>query len=160
TDIVGRLLAESLATALGTTIVVDNRPGGGSTVGTAIVAKATPDGYTLLLNTIDLAVSPALHKNLSYDAVRDFATVSLVAEQPNLLLVHPSLPAKSLKDFIAHVRAAPGKLTYGSSGVGTTTHLATELLLLAIKCSMIHVPYKGIGPAVTALLGNETTALV
>ena len=160
TDIVGRLLADSLSTALGTTIVVDNRPGGGSTVGTGIVAKATPDGYTVLLNTIDLAVSPALHKKLSYDAVRDFATVSLVAEQPNLLLVHPSLPAKSLKDFMAHVRASPGKLSYGSSGVGTTTHLATELLLLAIQCSMIHVPYKGIGPAVTALLGNETTALV
>jgi tripartite-type tricarboxylate transporter receptor subunit TctC len=160
TDIVGRLLADSLATALGTTIVVDNRPGGGSTVGTAIVAKATPDGYTVLLNTIDLAVSPALHKKLSYDAVRDFATVSLVAEQPNLLLVHPSLPAKTLKDFTAHVRASPGKLSYGSSGVGTTTHLATELLLLAMQCNMIHVPYKGIGPAVTAMLGNETTALV
>jgi tripartite-type tricarboxylate transporter receptor subunit TctC len=160
TDIVGRLLAESLSTALGTTIVVDNRPGGGSTLGTAIVARATPDGYTVLLNTIDLAVSPALHKKLSYDAVRDFASVSLVAEQPNLLLAHPSLPAKSLQEFIAHVRAAPGKLTYGSSGVGTTTHLATELLLLASKCDMIHVPYKGIGPAVTALLGNETTTLI
>ena len=160
TDIVGRLLADSLTSALGTPIVVDNRPGGGSTVGTAIVAKAIPDGYTVLLNTIDLAVSPALHKNLSYVPVRDFATVSLVAEQPNLMLAHPSLPAKTLKEFTAHVRANPGKLTYGSAGLGTTTHLATELLMLAIKCDMIHVPYKGIGPAVTAMLGNETTTLI
>ena len=160
TDIVGRLLADSLIPALGTTIVVDNRPGGGSTVGTAIVAKATPDGYTVLLNTIDLAVSPALHKNLSYVPVRDFATVSLVAEQPNLMLAHPSLPAKTVKEFATHVRANPGKLTYGSAGLGTTTHLATELLMLAIKCEMIHVPYKGIGPAVTAMLGNETTTLI
>ena len=160
TDIVGRLLADSLAPALGAPIVVDNRPGGGSTVGTAIVAKATPDGYTVLLNTIDLAVSPALHKNLSYVPVRDFATVSLVAEQPNLMLAHPSLPAKTLKEFTAHVRANPGKLTYGSAGLGSTTHLATELLMLAIKCDMIHVPYKGIGPAVTAMLGNETTTLL
>ena len=160
TDIVGRLLADSLAPALGTTVVVDNRAGGGSTVGTAIVAKATPDGYTLLLNTIDLSVSPALYKNLSYVPVRDFATVSLVAEQPNLMLAHPSLPARTLKEFIAHVRAHPGKLTYGSSGLGTTTHLATELLMQAIQCDMIHVPYKGIGPAVTAMLGNETTTLL
>jgi tripartite-type tricarboxylate transporter receptor subunit TctC len=160
TDIVGRLLADSLSAPLGTPIVVDNRPGGGSTVGTAIVAKSTPDGYTVLLNTIDLSVSPALHKNLAYDPVRDFATVSLVADQPNLVLAHPSLPAKSLKEFTAHVRANPGKLTYGSSGLGTTTHLATELLMLAIQCDMIHVPYKGIGPAVTAMLGNETTTLV
>ena len=160
TDIVGRLLADSLAPALGTTIVVDNRPGGGSTVGTAIVAKATPDGYTVLLNTIDLSVGPALFKNLPYVPARDFATVSLVAEQPNLMLAHPSLPAKTLKEFIAHVRANAGKLTYGSSGLGTTTHLATELLMLAIQCDMIHVPYKGIGPAVTAMLGNETTTLI
>src|SRR6185436_10564683 len=124
TDIVGRLLADPLATALNTTIVVDNRPGGGSTVGTAIVARAAPDGYTTLLNTIDLAVSPALFKKLPYDALRDLAPVSLVAEQPNLLITHPSLPAKTLKEFITHVRGAPGKLTYGSSGVGTTTHLA------------------------------------
>ena len=160
TDIVGRLLADSLGPALGTSIVVDNRPGGGSTVGTAIVAKATPDGYTTLLNTLDLAVSPALHKNLPYDPLRDFITVSLVAEQPNLLVVHPSLSAKTLKEFSAHVRATPGKLTYGSSGLGSTTQLATALLLMSIQGNMIHVPYKGIGPAVTAMLGNETTALI
>ena len=160
TDIVGRLLADSLGTALGTSVVVDNRPGGGSTVGTAIVARATPDGYTMLLNTLDLSVSPALHKKLPYDPLRDFFTVSLVAEQPNLMVVHPSLPAKTLKEFIAHAQAHPGKLTYGSSGVGTATHLATELLLLAVQRNMIHVPYKGIGPAITAMLGNETTMLI
>ena len=160
TDIVGRLLAESLSTALGTTVVVDNRAGGGSTVGTAIVARATPDGYTTLLNTIDLAVNPALHKKLPYDTLHDFLPVSLVAEQPNLLVVHPSLAARTLKEFIAHTQANPGKLTYGSSGPGTATHLATELLLLSVQSNMIHVPYKGIGPAVTAMLGNETTMLI
>src|SRR5262249_11005737 len=111
-------------------------------------------------NTIDLSVSPALFKTLPYDAVRDFAAVSLVADQPNLMLTHPSLPAKTLKEFVAHVRANPGKLTYGSSGLGTTTHLATELLLLAVQCNMIHVPSKGIGPAVAAMLSNETTTLI
>ncbi len=156
----GRLLADVLGPALGTTVVVDNRPGAGSTVGTAIVAKATPDRYTTLLNTIDLAVNPALYKKLPCDALRDLATVSLVAEQPNLMVVHPSLPAKTLKEFSAHVNANPGKLTYGSSGLGTTTHLATELLVMAIQGNMIHVPYKGIGPAVAAQLGNETTMLV
>jgi tripartite-type tricarboxylate transporter receptor subunit TctC len=160
TDIVGRLLAESLSTALGATVVVDNRPGGGSTLGTAIVAKATPDGYTLLLNTLDLAVSPALFKKLPYDPLRDFAPVSLVAEQPNLMVVHSSLPAKTVKEFVAHAQAHPGKLTYGSSGVGTATHLATELLLTSVQRSMIHVPYKGIGPALTAMLANETTMLI
>ncbi len=160
TDIVGRLWADSLASALGATIVVDNRPGGGSTLGTAIVARATPDGYTALLNTVDLAASPSLFKKLPYDPLRDFAPVSLVAEQPNLMVVHPSLPAKTVKEFSAYVQANPGKLTYGSSGVGTVTHLATELLLMGMQRSMIHVPYKGIGPAVTAMLGNETTMLV
>ncbi len=160
TDIVGRLLADSLGTALGTTVVVDNRPGAGSTLGTAIVARATPDGYTTLLNTIDLAVNPALHKKLPYDTLRDLVPVSLVAEQPNLLVVHPSLPAKTLQEFIAHIQTHSGKLTFGSSGQGTATHLATELLLLAIQRNMIHVPYKGIGPAVTAVLGNETTMLI
>jgi len=160
TDIVGRLLAESLATALKASVVVENRPGGGTTVGTAIVARATPDGYTVLLNTLDLAAGPALFKKLPYDPLRDFLPVSLVAEQPNLMVVHPSLPAKTVKEFSAHVQANPGKLTYGSSGVGTVTHLATELLLLGLQRSMIHVPYKGIGPAVTAMLGNETTMLV
>jgi tripartite-type tricarboxylate transporter receptor subunit TctC len=160
TDIVGRLLAESLGAALGTNVIVDNRPGGGSTIGTAIVAKATPDGYTTLLNTLDLAVSPSLHKKLPYDPLRDFIPVSLVAEQPNLLVVHSSLPVKTMKELIAHLQAQPGKLTYGSSGVGTATHLATELLLLAVQRNMIHVPYKGIGPAILAMLGNETTMLI
>jgi len=160
TDIVGRLLAEALGTAMGTSVVVDNRPGAGSTLGTAIVAKATPDGYTALLNTLDLAVNPALYKKLPYDTLRDLQPVSLVAEQPNLLVVHPSLPAKTLKEFSAHVQANAGKLTFGSSGAGTATHLATELLLLSMQRNMIHVPYKGIGPAVSAQLGNETTMLV
>ncbi len=155
TDIVGRLLADSLGAALGTTIVVDNRPGAGSTLGTAIAAKATPDGYTTLLTSSSLAVNPALYKTLPYDTLRDFIPVSLVADQPNLLVAHPSLPAKTLKEFIAHVQANPGKLTYGTSGLGTGMHLAMELLLLSFQGNMIHVPYKGTGPALAAVLGNE-----
>lgn len=155
TDIVGRILADSLGPALGATIVVDNRAGAGSTLGTAIAAKATPDGYTTLLASISLAVNPALYKTLPYDTVRDFIPVSLVADQPNLLVAHPSLPAKTLKEFIAHVQANPGKLTYGTPGLGTGTHLAMELLLVSIQGNMINVPYKGAGPALTALLGGE-----
>lgn len=157
-DVVARLLADSLAPALGASIVIDNRPGAGSVLGTDIVAKATPDGYTTLLGSISLAVNPALHKKLPYDTLRDLAPVALVAEQPNILLAHPSLPAKTLKEFIAHVHANPGKLAYGSAGIGTGVHLATELLLMSIKGSMIHVPYKGGGPALTALMGNEIAA--
>lgn len=156
-DVVARVLSEHLAPALGTTIVVDNRPGAGSVLGTDIVAKATPDGYTVLLGSISLAVNPALYRKLPYDTARDLAAVSLVAEQPNILLVNPSLQARTLKELIAHVRANPGKLSYGSAGIGSGIHLATELLLVSIDGSMIHVPYKGGGPALTALMGNEIT---
>ena len=156
-DVVARLLSESLAPALGTTIVADNRPGAGSVLGTDIVAKATPDGYTVLLGSISLAVNPAIYKKLPYDTLRDLAAVSLVAEQPNILLVQPALPARNLKELIAHVRANPGKLSFGSAGIGSGIHLATELMLVSMDGSMIHVPYKGGGPALTALMGNEIT---
>ena len=156
-DVVARVLSEHLAPALGTTIVVDNRPGAGSVLGTDIVAKATPDGYTALLGSISLAVNPALYRKLPYDTARDLAAVSLVAEQPNILLVNPSLQARTLKELITHVRANPGKLSYGSAGIGSGIHLATELMLVSIDGSMIHVPYKGGGRALTALMGNEIT---
>ena len=155
TDISARLLAEPLGKALKETVVVDNRPGAGSVVGTEIVAKSNPDGYTLLLGNISMAFNAALYKKLPYDTLRDFAPISLVSDQPNILVAHPSLPAKSFKEFIALARSQPGKLTYASAGTGAGTHLAMELLMMSQKIDLVHVPYKGTGPALTALLGNQ-----
>lgn len=155
TDISARLLAEPLGKALNETVVVDNRPGAGSVVGTEIVAKSNPDGYTLLLGNISMAFNAALYKKLPYDTLRDFAPISLVSDQPNILVAHPSLPAKSFKEFIALARSQPGKLTYASAGTGAGTHLAMELLMMSQKIDLVHVPYKGTGPALTALLGNQ-----
>src|SRR5688572_15026170 len=152
TDISARILAEGLTKVLGQTVVVDNRPGAGSTLGTDLAAKATPDGYTLLLGNISMAFNAGLYKKLPYNTVRDFAPISLVTDQPNILIAHPSLPAKTLKDFVALARSQPGKLTYGSAGLGAGTHLAMELLLMSHKMDLVHVPFKGTGPALTALL--------
>lgn len=159
-DITGRILADGLRQALGQTIVVDNRAGAGSTIGADIVSKASPDGYTMLLGNISMAFNAALYKNLPYDTLRDFAPVSLVVEQPNIMVVHPSLPANTLKEFIAFARSTPGKLTYGSAGVGSGTHLAVEMLLQTLKIDMVHVPYKGTGPTLIALLGNEISVFL
>jgi tripartite-type tricarboxylate transporter receptor subunit TctC len=155
TDISARILAEGLGPVLGQTVVVDNRPGAGSTLGTDIVSKAAPDGYTLLLGNISLAFNAALYRSLPFDTVRDFAAVSLVTDQPNILVAHPSLSAKSFKEFIALARSQSGKLTYGSAGLGSGTHLAMELLLMSQHMDLVHVPFKGTGPALTALLGNQ-----
>ena len=159
-DISGRVLAEGLGKALGQQVVVDNRPGAGSTIGTDIVTKATPDGYTMLLGNISLAFNAALYKKLPYKAVRDLIPVSLVVQQPNILVNHPSLPAKTLKEFIALARSSPGKFTFASAGLGSGTHLAMELLNMSLNIKMIHVPYKGTGPALTAVLGNEVTVFM
>jgi tripartite-type tricarboxylate transporter receptor subunit TctC len=159
-DIAGRVLAEGLTKALGQPVVVDNRPGAGSTLGTDIVTKASPDGYTTLLGNISLAFNPALYKNLPYNALRDLAPVSLVVEQPNILVAHPSLPAKTLADFTALAKSSPGKLTYASAGLGSGTHLAMALLNMSLNIDLVHVPYKGTGPALTALLGNEVSVFM
>jgi tripartite-type tricarboxylate transporter receptor subunit TctC len=155
TDISARLLAEPLGKALSETVVVDNRPGAGSVVGTEIVANSNPDGYTLLLGNISMAFNAALYKKLPYDTLRDFTPISLVSDQPNILVAHPSLPAKTFKEFVALARAQPGKLTYASAGTGAGTHLAMELLMMSQNIELVHVPYKGTGPALTALLGNQ-----
>jgi tripartite-type tricarboxylate transporter receptor subunit TctC len=155
TDISARILAEGLSPVLRQTVVVDNRPGAGSILGTDIVAKSTPDGYTLLLGNISMAFNAALYKKLPFDALRDFIPVSLVTDQPNILVANPLLPAKSFKDFTSLARSQPGKLTYGSAGIGSGTHLAMEMLLMSQNMSLVHVPYKGTGPALTALLGNQ-----
>jgi tripartite-type tricarboxylate transporter receptor subunit TctC len=159
-DIAARILAEALTQPLGQTVIVENRAGAGSTIGTDIAAKATPDGHTLFLGNISLAFNPALYRKLPYDALRDLAPVSVVVDQPNILVVHPALPVKTLRDFAALARSSPGKLTYASAGAGSGTHLAMELLMMELKLNLVHVPYKGTGPALTAMLGNEISAFL
>lgn len=155
TDINARAIAPGMSESLGQQVVVDNRPGAGSILGTEIASNATPDGYTVLLASGSLAVNYAVYKKLPYDARRDFAAISMVGEQPNIVVVNPSSPAKDLKGFIALAHAQPGKLAYGTPGFGTSTHLGTLLLVLKIKGDLVHVPYKGTGPALIALLSNE-----
>ncbi len=159
-DISARTMSDALGQALGTTIVVDNRPGAGSVLGTDLATKAAPDGYTTLLGNISMTFNAALYKKLPYNALRDLAPISLATEQPNIIVTHPSLPAKTLQEFIALARTQPGKLTYASAGLGSGTHLAMEMLMMSQKISLVHVPYKGTGPAITALLGNETSAFM
>jgi tripartite-type tricarboxylate transporter receptor subunit TctC len=160
-DITARIVADGLTQALGKPVIADNRAGAASIVGTDIVSKAAPDGYTLLLGNISMATTAALYKKLPYDTLRDFVPISLLADQPSILVAHPSLPAKTLKEFIALARAAPGKLTYGSAGIGSAgSHLAMALLLMSQKIELEHVPYKGVGPALIGLLGNEVSALL
>jgi tripartite-type tricarboxylate transporter receptor subunit TctC len=155
TDIAARIVAEGMTQAFNQTVVVDNRPGAGSMLGCDIVAKSAPDGYTLLLGNISMAFNAAIYRKLPFDTLRDFAPISLAVDQPNILVAHPSLPAKSFAEFLALARSQPGKLTYGSAGLGAGTHLAMEMLMMSQKIDLVHVPYKGTGPALTALLGNQ-----
>jgi tripartite-type tricarboxylate transporter receptor subunit TctC len=160
TDINARILAEPIGNALGQTIVVDNRPGAGSTLGSALAAQATPDGYTLLMGTISLTINDAVYKKLPFDAQRDLAPITRVSDQPSILVSHPALPAKTFKDLVALVHGQPSKFSFGSPGYGTGTHLASELLMLRIKGDMLHVPFKGTGPALVALLSDQITVYV
>ena len=160
TDTVGRLVMSKLGELLGQQIVVDNRGGGGGTVGTDLVAKAAPDGYTILMGSITTnAVNPVLYKKLPYDHIRDFAAISMIGTVPNALVVHPSVAAKSMKEFIALAKASPGKVAYGSSGIGSAPHLSMELIKSMAGITMTHVPYKGAGAAVADVLGGQIQAL-
>jgi tripartite-type tricarboxylate transporter receptor subunit TctC len=129
-------------------------------LGTDIVAKANPDGYTLLINSISITINPAVFRKLPFDITRDFIPISLVSDQPNIVVANRSLPAKTLKEFASLARSQPGKYTFGTPGPGTGIHLATELLLQKLDLSLVHVPYKGTGPALTAVLGNEIAVYV
>lgn len=155
TDIVARLLAQHLTQRLGQSFVVENRAAGSGIVGADYVANSLPDGYTLLFAFSSLASSARLVSKLPYDPVRDFAPVTLATTSPLLLIVSASVPAKDVKEFIAYAKANPGKLNYGSSGPGSSPHLATELLIYHTGVQITHIPYKGIAPAVTALLADE-----
>lgn len=159
-DISARTMSDELGQTLGTTIVIDNRPGAGSTLGADIASKASADGYTLFLGNISMAFNAALYKKLPFNALRDFAPISLATEQPNIIVIHPSLAAKNLQEFTELAQKQPGKMTYGSAGLGSGTHLAMEMLMMSKNIKLIHVPYKGTGPAVAALLGNETNAFM
>lgn len=160
TDIVGRILGQKLSEALGQPVVQDNRPGAGGNLGADQVAKSPPDGYTLLLSSPSISISPSLYKKMPYDPQKDLAPISLIAGIPNVMLVHPSVPAKTLKEFVALAKARPGKLNFGSGGAGTTNHLASELLKTLTKTDIVHVPYKGSNQAMLALLGGEVDMVV
>jgi tripartite-type tricarboxylate transporter receptor subunit TctC len=156
TDIVARLVSQKMSEGLKQPVVVENRPGAGGVLGTEAAAKATPDGYTLLMGTIGgLAVSMSLQPGRGYDTLRDLAPITQAVTVTSVLVVHPSVPARSVKELLAIARAQPGKLNYGSSGSGTVTHLAGELLKLMGGVSIVHVPYKGGAPALNAIVSGE-----
>jgi len=155
-DILARALATKLADSLGQPVVVENRPGAGGNLAAEVVARSAPDGNTWLLgNNAILATNHALYSHLGYDPVKDFAPVALVAIQPNILVVHPSVPAHTVAEFIAYVKARPGKLNYASTGVGVAAHLSGELFKAMAGVDMVHVPYKGAQPALTDVIAGE-----
>jgi len=160
TDIVGRLVSARLAEQLGQPIVVESRPGASGNVGLEAAARSAPDGYTIVLSSPVIALSPLLYNRLNYDPYKDLAPIALVGAVRNVLVVHPSVPARNLKELVALARRSPGRLNYGSGGIGTTTHLAPELLKSLEKLDIVHVPYKGSGVALTALVGGEIDMLV
>ncbi len=155
TDLVARTVAEGMARELGQPVIIDNKPGAGTVIGSDMVAKAPADGYTLLVTTSAHAINSSLVKGLPYSTEKSFADISLIARGPNMLVTHPDKPYRSVKDVIDAARANPGKLNYGSSGNGTAVHLAGELFKLMAKVDITHVPYRGAGPAYTDLLGGQ-----
>ena len=159
-DLVARTIAPRLNEAFGQSVIVDNRSGAGGTIGTDIVAKARPDGHTLLVASMGVAVNAVLYPKLPYDTLKDLAPVTTLGEQPNIVVVHPSVAAKSMGDLLALARAKPGQVTYGSGGVGSNSHLATVLFVRMAKVDLLHVPYKGLGPAVAELVGGQVNLAV
>ena len=157
TDIVARILAPRLTERLGQQVIVDNRPGAGTMIGIELAAKSPPDGYTLLMGLSTLAINPAMYKKVPYDAVRDLAPISQVIAAPNMLVVHPSVPARTVKELIAFGRARPGQLNYASAGHGTNPHLSMELFLSMTGLKMVHIPYKGLAPGIVDLLAGHVS---
>jgi tripartite-type tricarboxylate transporter receptor subunit TctC len=149
------VLAQELSERLGQRVVVENRGGAGGMIGAAAVAKSAPDGYTLLVNGGSMAINMSLYRNLSYDTLRDFVAISLFSESPNVLVVHPSLPVRSPKDLVALAKAKPNAMNYSSAGSGSTQHMCGELLNLRTGTKIVHVPFKGTAPSLTAVLGGE-----
>jgi tripartite-type tricarboxylate transporter receptor subunit TctC len=157
-DLISRIMAEKLTQRLGQTVIVDNRTGASGNIAAATVAHAEPDGYSLLMVPIAHTVNPAVQKDLPFDPIHDFAAVTQVASAPNVLMINTKLGVSTLAEFIAKAKAEPGKIAYASSGVGTSTHLAMELFRQVAGIQLTHVPYRGGGPALSALLSNEVSA--
>ncbi len=156
TDILARAIGAELSVSLGQSVIIDNVPGAGGSIGAERVAKAAPDGYTLMMGHIGtLAVNPALYPKLAYDPVKDFAPVAWVARVPNILVVHPSVPAQDFASFMALIKSKPGHYNYGSGGNGSAAHTTTEFLKYQTKTSLVHIPYRGTAPSVTDLLAGQ-----
>lgn len=160
TDRIGRLVADKMSVGLKQPVVVDYRPGAGGNIGIGAVAKASADGYTILLCSSTISVSPSMYRKLDYDTQRDLAPIGLAARIPSVVVVHPSVPARTMQELIELARKNPGKLNYGSGGVGTTNHLATEILLSMAKIKMVHVPYKSTAQALLQMLAGESDLVV
>src|SRR5215213_430892 len=154
-DINARLVAPKLTEYLGQSVIVESRPGAGTNIGNEFVAKSPPDGYTLLINSGPMAINMALYKKLSYDTLRDFVSISLFSESPNVLVVHPSLPVRNAKELVALAKSKRGELNFSSSGSGTTQHLSGELFNVKTGTKMVHVPFRGTAPSLTAVVGGE-----
>ncbi len=155
TDILARAIGQKLGENWQQQVVIDNRPGANQIIAAELTTKAAPDGYTLQMIPAGFAINPAMHRKLPYDPIRDFTAITMVADVPNLFVVHPSVAARSVNEFVAYARARPGQLSYGSSGVGSPSHLCGELFAIIAKVDLTHVPYKGQGQAVIDLLGGH-----
>jgi len=158
-DIIGRLLGAKLGEALGRQVVADNRPGGGQVIATQLSAKAAPDGYTLFLASTTHAINPGLLKKLPYDTLKDFSPITIVADSPLVFVAHPSLGVSTIKELVAAAKARPGRINYASSGPGTGGHLSVELLKWMTGIDLVHVPYKGAGPALIDLIGGQVQVM-
>jgi tripartite-type tricarboxylate transporter receptor subunit TctC len=159
-DKIARVIGQQLAKSLGQPIVIDNRGGAAGNIGTELAVRAEPDGYTILMGAAALAINATLYRNLAFDPVKDLVPVSLIAKTPNIVVVHPEVPVKSIKELVALAKSKPGALNYASAGSGTTSHLAAELLDSVAGIKMTHIPYKGTAPAVTGILGAEVQVML
>jgi tripartite-type tricarboxylate transporter receptor subunit TctC len=159
-DIIGRLVGRQLGESMGQQVIVDNRAGAGGTIGSDIVAKASPDGYTVLINSTTFTIAPNVYRQVPFDLTRDFQPITTIASAPMMLMVHPSVPASNVKEFLAYARAKPDQLKFGSGGNGTVPHFSGEMLKSMARIQMSHVPYKGGAPAIAALLGGEVNVYI
>jgi tripartite-type tricarboxylate transporter receptor subunit TctC len=159
TDIVARIVAPELSKRLGQQVVIDNRPGAGTMIGIEVAAKSPPDGYTLLMGLSTLAINSALYKKVPYDPVRDFAPITQAVSSASIIVVHPSVPVKTVKELIAFARARQGQLNYASAGTGTYPHMTMELFLSMAKLKMVHIPYKGTAPAMIDMLAGQVATM-
>jgi len=159
TDVVGRLMAKKIGDALGQPVIIENKAGGSSNIGAEAVVRSAPDGYTFYVSAITSAINASLFPKLPFDFAKDFEPVALFAKVPNILVVHPSVPAKSLKELIDYARANPGKLSYASSGSGTSIHMCGELFKILAKVDLVHIPYKGSAPAMTDMIGGQVQVM-